>query len=209
MINAAFLLALGLMALQPDADSADRYVPATGWEDDEWASRFYERRYGNQLRAMGERPLATAADLEGFRHRFRLLVLPNDHPAFAYRVDVKADGSTLMRWARLDGAGGYAPGNVATQGSRPLRPRELRRLTAALEEAALGSRPRKIRDDGLVQNADGTTSLVICLHATHYVFEQLDEEGRRFVSRRSCDLEPPLHRLARVLYRLRPLGRRQ
>lgn len=204
MIRAAILLTLGLMAGQPETGDADRYVPATGWQDNESDSAFFERWYGNQLRAMNERPLSAAADFERLRRSFRLLVLPNSDPGFAYRIDVRADGNAMLRWVSLNGAGGYAPGTIEEEGTRALRPRELQIFAAALHEAALGSREREAELNDSVTNPDGTQTFTICLHATRYVFEQVDEAGRQFVHRPSCYLEEPLERLVRALYRLNP-----
>jgi hypothetical protein len=203
MIGQLLGLALAAAAAGQAEPEADRYTPSTGWSDNEWAASFFERWYGGQLRAMGEPRLSVPSQLDGFRRRFRLLVVPNYRSAFAYRIDERPDGGAVLRWVRLDGAGGYAPGNVAAAGVRMLHSRELSRFAAALEAAALPTLARDGPPETARENNDGTQTLTICLHATHYVFEQLEPGGRRYVSRRSCYLEEPLERLAQVLFEIK------
>jgi hypothetical protein len=193
---------LALALLGSDVAGRPDYVPDTGWNDAEWAPSFYEGWYGDQLLAMGEPPLATDSDLAGFSERLRLLVLPTFQPGYAYRIDVRPDGSAVLRWARLNGLGGYAPGGLARQGSRLLRPKESRRLKAALEGAALSSLPRDlpIRET----KPDGTESLRLCIDGTAFVFEHLDAAGRAFVKRDCGPDEAGLRRLAEAIFRLRP-----
>ena len=204
MFKPALLLMLVLTTAQADSPVPDRYVPATGWRGSEARAAGLEAWYGQQLRAMNERPI-TAAASDGLRRRFRLLVLPNYQPAFAYRIDVEEQGGAQLRWARLDGAGGYAPGNIAQQGSRVMRPRELRHFMAAMDEAALGTRDREL-EPPVRTESDGTQAITICLHATHYVFEDLGEQGHTFVVRQGCYMEKPLRRLVQTVFRLRPLA---
>jgi hypothetical protein len=97
-----------------------RYVPATGWEECESATHL-EEWFSRQLRAMNEPPLSRPADMAGYRTRFRLLVLPSVEPAFAYHVDEHSDGRAVLRWVRLDGRGGYAPGRMPGTGERPVK----------------------------------------------------------------------------------------
>jgi len=201
-VNISFLAA----ALAMQAPASVDYVPDSGWRDDEWARGFYERWFGNQLRAMGEPPLSNGADLDGFRERIRLLVLPTFKPAFAYRIDVRQDGAATLNWARLDGRGGYAPGALARRGARRLRRSETAHLSSALGTARLAALPRKESSEPIT-NADGTQTLTICADGTTYVFERLSAEGRQYLTR-SCEIEDEgLARLAKFIFRLRPRSR--
>jgi hypothetical protein len=192
----ALLLAAALLGAG-SAGGPD-YVPDSGWQNDEWAKDFYEGWYGGQLRAMHEPPLATAADLEHFRMRIRLTVLPTFDPAFAYRVDERADGAMILRWARLDGRGGYAPGVIDEAGARHLTAAEARALRAAAAAPGLASLPREPRE------ADGAGNLSICVDGTTVVIEKLDAGGRIYLTR-DCGIdEEPLRRLAHALIALNP-----
>ncbi len=196
-------LAFSLAAFEPHSDGGGRYVPTTGWQDNEWAAEFYEEWYGGQLRAMNEPPLSSTPRLNDIR-RFRLLVVPTYAPAFAYRVDQGSNGTASFRWVGLDGAGGHKPGNIAKESRRVLRQRELRRFAAALEESRLGSLPRELPLEPTVSNPDGTETITICLHATYYVFEHSDGERRDFITRNECEVEESLQRLIRAVFSLRP-----
>ncbi len=195
------VIALALFAAQQVAPPSADYVPDTGWRDNEWGQTFYERWFGNQLRAMREPALASVTDLGGFRDRFRLLVLPTFEPAYAYRVDVREDGAASLRWVRLNGRGGYAPGALARQGTRQLRRDEVSQFGLALRSAEMGSLQRQ-EHEGISDNPDGSQSLTMCLDGTTYVFEHLSSQGRLFIVR-SCGIdEEPLDRLAEVVFRL-------
>src|SRR3954465_12496715 len=156
-------LFLPLMLAQAQAPLAPGdYVPDTGWHDDSWSRDFYERWFGDQLRAMGEPPLGAPPDLAGFEERFRLLVLPTFSPAFASRIDVGRDGRATLHWADLNGRGGYDPGGLARQGSRALRGSELRRFRSALAAAAMVSLRRE-QSDEMVNRADGSSTIRMCV----------------------------------------------
>jgi hypothetical protein len=197
-----FLAGLALLQAAPARD----YVPDAGWQDDQWGRTFYERWFGDQLRAMGEPPFSGDADLAGYRERFRLLVLPSFWPGYAWRLDVRQDGSAVLRWARLSGRGGYAPGRLVRQGSRPLRAAELRAWRQALTAAALPTLARQIRDEGVTTDADGSQNVSICVDAPMFVFEHL-APGRRDYVIRDCDIEDPLQRLLHILSRMKPRNR--
>ncbi|MEA3048489.1 MAG: hypothetical protein QOG84_325 [Sphingomonadales bacterium] len=190
-----------MLALAQASPATGDYVPDTGWNDDAWSRDFYEGWFGGQLRAMGEPPLGAPADLGPFAERFRLLVLPTFTPAFASRIDVGPDGKAILRWADLNGRGGYEPGTLAREGSRPLRGSELRRFRSALAAAALGSLRRQ-EGDAIVNDAAGTSTIRLCADGTTFVFEHLDASGRQYVVRQCGIEEKPARRLARLVFDL-------
>jgi hypothetical protein len=151
---------------------------------------------------MREPPLATPADLLGFRERFRLLVLPTFEPAFAYRIDVPEDGLPVLRWARLNGRGGYAPGALAKAGLRHLSAAEATAFKSELAAAALASLGREERD--AVPAPDGSEGILMCADGTTVVFEHLASEGRSYLARSCGVLEEPLQRLYDTVSRLEP-----
>lgn len=149
--------------------------------------------------------MAGNADLVGYRERFRLLVLPSFWPAYAYRIDVRQDGSAYLRWARLNGRGGYEPGRLVRQGTRPLRSHELRELRQALTALATVTRETQNEVDGTV-NPDGSQNVSICVDGTMLVLERLTPTGRDYVIR-DCDIEESLRRLLNVVSRMKPRNR--
>lgn len=167
-----------------DLASCPRYVPRNGWDDD-WSATHYERWFGNQLVAMGERPFGNPAALEGAILRFRLLVLPSFRPAFSARVDVSASGNATLSWTKLDGAGGYAPGKIATAGRRELSSSEARDFRARLADARLGEESQDWKNPTRV--VDGKEVIVVCADGTQAVVEQVDLAGHRLITRHGCD----------------------
>lgn len=183
---------------QAEPPRAD-YVPDGIWRDQDHA-RFLERWFGDQLHAMREPALSPPAGLHPYRRRFRLLVLPNYAPAYAIRVDETAAGGRV-RVVGLDGAGGYAPGRIARQRSSALSRTEMRSLNDLVNASGLpgmaDGRPPPV--EPRPDPETGETRLVICLHATYYVFELLDGAGRRFVVRDACDMPEELGTLVEDL----------
>jgi hypothetical protein len=154
---------------------------------------------------MGEPPLAGNTDLATYRERFRLLVLPSFWPAYAYRIDVRQDGAAYLRWARLSGRGGYEPGQLVRQGTRPLRSHELREWRQALTVLASVTRETQNEADGTV-NSDGSQNVSICVDGTMLVLERLTTTGRDYVIR-DCEIEASLRRLVTIVSRMMPRNR--
>ena len=187
--------AAGGAAAPEPAMRSERYVPAAGWHDD-WEADFYERWVGNQLRAMNEPSLSGSGSRRHYRQRFRMLVLPNDHPAYAVRVDEGRTGKAVGRFVILDGAGGYSPGRVADEADFVLNPTRKRRLAAALAASGIRTAPRVLP----LQTRGNET--LICGHATVFVFELIDAQGTHIVTR-DCDLAGGLLDLMRQAEALR------
>jgi hypothetical protein len=194
----ALLPVVALLAAAPP-ESAPRYVPTTGWRDNDWAVSFHENWFGGDLQAMQEPPLATAGDLGPLRRRFRLLVLPTfDHP-FAFRLDEDAGGRATLREVMLDGRGGYEPGRIAKQSERMLTRHETAGIDRAIDAAKLKSLPMEAPPPR-VRNG----MITVCADGTMYVFELLDGKDRLFLLRGCLTPEKPLRTLIGALYALDP-----
>lgn len=87
--------------------------------------------YSAQLCAMGEAPLS--APPKG-RSRIRFLWLRSFNPGISVRVEFDLDSAELFA-TKLDGAGGYAPGNVAQHVKRALLPEDWTKVQQALAES--------------------------------------------------------------------------
>jgi hypothetical protein len=197
-MSAFTLFSLALLqaaAIVPD------YVPDTGWEDTDWSPTYYEDWLGGQLRAMREPALSGRTGLAGYRERFRLLVLPSFEPSYFYRIDVRQDGIALLRWGRLNGRGGYAPGRLVRQGTRPLLATELGEFRHALVSGALSTLSRQ--EQVIFIDEQGNEVLRSCFDGTLLVLEHLTAHGRAYVVRR-CTIEDSLQRLADAVYRMKP-----
>lgn len=191
MKSVVFALALlsGCTALA----HVQRYVPSTGWED-EWFAEHYEEWIGGQLRAMEEPSLLSPG--EGLSQRtFRLLVLPSSAPAYAYRIEQSTSGAWL-RWVKLDGRGGFEPGKIAQEGTRPLTNPELEELNLLIKRADLPTLPRHEQE----------APTMICADGTSYVFEQRAPGSHTFFTRHECEVGAgALQRLIDATLRLAPI----
>jgi hypothetical protein len=195
MAIAAALLVAGIAPA-----AALPYVPATGW-DRSGSERIHEQWFGRQLRAMHEPSFASSARLRGFHRRLRLLVLPTFQPGYAYRIDESEKEGATLRWVRLTGAGGYAPGRIAEESLRRLAPAEWRAVTEAMDRADLPAQPR-IEHFRSRPNEKG--EITVCADGTTYVVELLDRDGWTFLER-GCDFhEARLIRLVEAIFRLHP-----
>jgi hypothetical protein len=181
------LLFLAATAAAP----AERYVPAEGWRDARDAELF-ERWFGGQLRAMGEPVLSRAGGIEGYRRRFRMLVVPTFQPAYAVRIDEGAHGGTV-RVVLLDGRGGYAPGRIARQATFTLTMAEVQDVIGAIRTSGLASA-------ALEDPPDPPQVITVCADGTAVVFELIEPQRSRFVVR-ACGISGPLWRLGNRMAR--------
>jgi hypothetical protein len=159
-------------------------MPSNGWSRGSDLG-FYERWFGGQLRAMEEPVLSSSASRGGFRWRFRMLVLPSFHHAYAIRVDEPVAGPAKVRAVRLDGRGGYSPGKILEQERYVPDRAAIRHLHAAIVSVRLADLPRQTSPDA----EDGT--IVVCADGVRFVFELVDERGNHLVTR-GCEMDASL-----------------
>lgn len=188
-MRAAFLGLLLICGGAAPPATQGSYVPAGIWRDPEQEAHF-ERWFGDQLRAMREPVLSRMRDRAGFRRRFRMLVLPSFHPAYAIRIDEEAAGGARVRIVRLGGAGGYTPGGIKQEESFTLGADAVRQIDAAIEASGLAA---------LAPDSDRS----LCLDGARFVFELIDERSNRFVTRHQCELGGALESLVSRIDALR------
>lgn len=168
----------------PDRATLD-YVPDEGWSGAP-SPDFYERWFGDQLYAMREPPLASARDLSGYRERFRLTVLPSFSPGSAYRIDTMVNGDAYLRWARLDGFGGYDTGKLSFQSRRKLTTDEVARFRSAIMKSQFHQVGREV--DEVTPTYDEKGVLLghrFCLDGTEKVFEEISD-NKQYYAIRNC-----------------------
>lgn len=149
------------------AASVAAYWPPGTFDSDPNLDGFVRAWYSSQLCAMGEPRLS--AGNSGDRTVIRFLWLRSFDPGIAIRVTRSADAYRLST-IRLDGAGGYAPGNVALREERAITASEWHRLTAALKIANYWALPTSDRsNDGL----DGSQWIVEAVEGgKHHVVDR-------------------------------------
>lgn len=184
-----FVASVGCSQQSETGFKARDFVPEGGWKDPT-SGEFYEKWFGGQLGAMNEPPMKSAADLAGNRERFRLLILPTFEPASAYRVDLGGDGSAVVRWAQLNGAGGYAPGVLACKDTFKF---------SEVQKQAFLSQVRKVDFASINTEKPG-----LCFDGTTLVFEHLDAHGQKMIVRHCGAEEMPLRNLVASMSNLKP-----
>lgn len=189
-------------------DDCPRFVPRSGWHDLSQGA-FLESWFGNQMRAMEEEPFSTPQALEKLDNRFRLTVMPSFRPAFSARFESEVDGSAVLHWVILDGAGGYSPGEIAGRGVRRLTEGEAQGLARAIASASLFQTNQQQEDLGgvkEVERPDGTvvTTFRICLDGSKYLFEQIASGQGSFVERSCVPSDETLFELLLTVYDLLP-----
>lgn len=163
------------------------YFPEASLDDDRVVHCFRERWYARHLMAMREDPLPRR--LEPGHEQYRFLWLRTFHQPIAILI-VVSPGTARVTATTLTGAGGYAPGGVASKSSIELTASQIDELRAACERADL-SRMRERSRRGL----DGARWLV----------EVVDERGYRVADAWSPE-QGPFFELGLTFLRLGGLG---
>ncbi len=103
---------------------------------------FKAKWYSTQLRALREPSLlAVATNTKAESYRF--LWLRTFHHPIAVRVDLQADGTWILITKVASGAGGYGPGTLTTNTSRPLTAQEAQSLRSKVENDGFWVHPTR------------------------------------------------------------------
>ena len=95
------------------------YFPNHAFDSDARLNKFLDDWYSQQLRALREPSLLTQSKNQADTS-YRFLWLRTFHHPIAVRSDLKPDGSSILTTKIASGAGGYAPGHLVTNTSKPL-----------------------------------------------------------------------------------------
>ena len=110
---AAVLLAATLSTAQTT------YFPNHAFDSDARLNKFENDWYSGQLRALHE-PSLLSQSKNASVHSYRFLWLRTFHHPVAVRIEVKPDGTAILTTKIASGAGGYAPGHLVANTSKPL-----------------------------------------------------------------------------------------
>ncbi len=95
------------------------FFPSNLFHADDEHNAFISNWYGKHLAAMQEPALWEMAQSPD-THAYRFLWLRTFHQPIAVRLLVNRDGSGVLIAKRLDGMGGYEPGNLVQNETQPL-----------------------------------------------------------------------------------------
>jgi hypothetical protein len=107
-----FFAAIGLTA-------QTTYFPNHAFDSDARLNNFVDGWYSHQLSAFDEPSLLTQSK-DPSTQSYRFLWLRSFHHPIAVRIEVKPDGTAMLTTKVASGAGGYPPGHLVTNTSKPL-----------------------------------------------------------------------------------------
>ncbi|WP_282181846.1 hypothetical protein [Aliiroseovarius marinus] len=176
-----------LMLAQPClSDTQEIFFPSEVWgkeaisERDKGLFALYEDWFGEQLRAMEERPLSNLEAPVAARNTVRLLFLPTFTPASMVKLEYGEGTEPTYAFKRLSGAGGYEPGKLVSDVVGDVSVADLQPVLALIDAINPWA-------DTTVSKID--TPKMLCFDGTRVVFEFRSETAYKVVSRHECELD--------------------
>lgn len=121
------------------------YFPNKALASNARSDRFIAGWYSRQLQALEEPSLLELAKVPTSQS-YRFLWLRTFHHPVAIRLDVKADGTAVLTKKIANGAGGFGPGILTENTSRPLTAEQRQAFLAKIEQVRFWTLPAYIHD---------------------------------------------------------------
>jgi hypothetical protein len=122
----------------------ETFFPEKALSDDSWSDRFRAKWYSRQLEALEEPSLLELA--KNSYESYRFLWLRSFHHPVAVRFDMRADGIGVLTTKVASGAGGFKPGHLVENMSRPLTRAQTQAFLARLKKVGFWSLPSPVND---------------------------------------------------------------
>lgn len=190
---ALLLLAPGFARAQQAPAASTHYLPPDFAPN---RDGFLESWFGTHLAAMEEPVLWAPHALDGYRSRFRMLVLPSFYQPYVIGIDQRADGRLEVRYTRTKGRGGYGGGPIDERRTGALAAGRFARVTDALIAARFAERLPDNNGGSEFAGAPRRGDMIMCMDGTQLVFELLDGTGHHVITRHECSLDAPTRALA-------------
>ena len=126
---AFFLLWLGVLGV---AFTQEPYFPHGVLEDSAQGDSFRSNWYSKHLKALDE-PSLFQKSKGSSAESYRFVWLRTFHHPIIVRVDIQTDGGATLTTKVSDGAGGYEPGKLVENTSRPLTQRQTEQFVATIQ----------------------------------------------------------------------------
>lgn len=192
-------LAAALLLLAPGiARAQDAVAPATHYLPPDFAPNkggFLEGWFGMHLASMEEPVLWAPHALDGYRSRFRMLVLPSFDQPYVIGIDQRADGRLVLRYTRTKGRGGYGGGPIDERRTHTLSAERFAGVADALAAARFTQRLPDNNGGREFADAPRRQDMIACMDGTQLVFERLDATGHHVITRHECSLDAPTRAL--------------
>jgi len=117
-----------------------RYFPAKSLSKDTQLDQFLATWYSGDLKALKEPSLLQMASSPQ-TESYRFLWLRTFHHPVSIRLDIKPDGSSVVTKKITNGRGGYAPGALIENSSRPMTTIQTKDFLAEINESQFWSTP--------------------------------------------------------------------
>ncbi len=192
-------LAAALLLLAPGiARAQDAAAPKTHYLPPDFAPNkdgFLEGWFGRHLASMEEPVLWAPHALDGYRSRFRMLVLPSFHQPYVIGIDQRADGRQELRYTRTKGRGGYGGGPIEERRTSAMAADRFAQVADALTAARFAERLPDNEGGSEFADAPRREDMIVCMDGTQLVFELLDASGHHVITRHECSLDAPIRAL--------------
>jgi len=140
---------LGVSAQEP-------YFPKGAFSGDTSSDQFTVEWYSKQLKALEEPSLLSLAKQTTYES-YRFLWLRTFHHPISVRLDIRADGIGELTVKMANGAGGYKPGHLIQNISRPLTKRQTDKFLAMVRRVKFWEIPTN--EDSMAGN-DGSQWII-------------------------------------------------
>jgi hypothetical protein len=134
----------------------ETYFPKNALDDDSWGDQFKAAWYSQELRALEEPTLLDRATKPSFES-YRFLWLRSFHHPLAVRLDIRTDGIGVLTTKVASGTGGFKPGHLVENTSRPLTRDQTLGFLTRLQEVGFWSLPSHVNDQ---TGADGSQWII-------------------------------------------------
>lgn len=145
--------------------------------------------YARHLRALRE-PSLIDASKNPKTHVYRFLWLRSFHSPIAIRLVVRENGSGFVVFRRTSGKGGYEPGRLVVNRTKPLSRRDVSWFLGLMEEQNFWELPTTERDPD-----------IITLDGAQWIIEGV-KQGKYHVAERWSPEKGPVRNLALTLIQL-------
>ena len=175
-------------------ENLERYFPDSAWGKPigAWTqaeqAQFYENWFGRQLAAMGEPSLAFGDRSERGPYEIRLLYLPTFSPGAMLRIWFSDEREVLFEFKKLNGAGGYVPGDLIVHRTGTASKSEADKIFELLDEIAPW-------DDNVASNVRRG----YCKDGVRFIYEFRRGHAYKAIQRHGCGLPTDLN-LRRLIF---------
>jgi hypothetical protein len=123
----------------------ETYFPKDTLGDDAWGEQFKAKWYSQELKILEEPSLLEQAKKPSVESYRFLWLRTFKHPV-AVRLDMRADGIGVLTTKVASGTGGFRPGHLIENTSRPLTRQQTQAFLAELQKQHFWSLPGHVND---------------------------------------------------------------